>query len=69
MATGTNVLKWQEKNPERALENLRRLTGLDWVSYPPSLINEAVGKISPDNAAGLAAKSILMPAERRVRQG
>lgn len=51
------VIRIQDKAPEAALERLQRLTGLDFASWPESLLSEPVrsSEAQPEaSATGLA---------------
>lgn len=66
----SKVIRIEKRHPETALENLNRLTGLDFQDWPESLL--ACG----DDAAGNDRTDIpkrrgerALPPRRRVHQG
>lgn len=57
------VITLQEKEPEAALEGLKRLTGLDFHSWPASLLEEGpVHGGAPAPAARTQAQAQELPA-------
>ncbi|RJG15986.1 hypothetical protein D4A39_16070 [Alcanivorax profundi] len=71
----SKILKLNTLRPEQALDNLNRVTGLDFDSWPESLVNHAETQNAQDSASAdngttqKVAPTIACLPEQTRRQG
>jgi len=66
----SKVIRIEKRHPETALENLNRLTGLDFQDWPESLLecgDDATGNDRAENPKPRGERAL--PPRRRAHQG
>ncbi|MCK0155241.1 hypothetical protein MWU49_16115 [Alcanivorax sp. S6407] len=64
----SKILTLSSLRPETALENLNRLTGLDFQQWPESLLNEPVAFCEDSQPQQAPARSIGQATEEKRQQ-